>query len=112
MQYYKQPTRPKDESDTDKKGRQVNSWFDVSAQNDKIKHIYGNYNFWSWFRYWYVDNVYKQTLMIIDKSYYDYDYDPKQDNSVGILKSNNFSEEELQDRLAKLGIGTNNSNTL
>lgn len=50
--------------------------------------------------------------MIIDKSYYDYDYDPKQDNSAGVLKSNNFSEEELQDRLAKLGIGTNNSNTL
>lgn len=111
MQHYKQPTRSKDESDTDKKGRQVNSWFDVSAHNDKIKHIYGNYNLWAWFRYWYVDNVYKQTLMIIDKSYYDYDYDPKQDNSVGVLKSNNFSEEELQDRLAKLGIGTN-SNTL
>ena len=49
--------------------------------------------------------------MIIDKSYYDYDYDPKEDKSVGVLKSNNFSEKELQDRLAKLGIGTN-SNTL
>jgi len=39
--------------------------------------------------------------MIIDKAYYDYEYDnsPK-------LKSNNLSDTELKNRLASLGIGT------
>lgn len=42
-----------------------------------IKEIYGNYNFWSWCRYWYIDSVVKQTLMIMDKTRVDYDNDGK-----------------------------------
>lgn len=102
MQAHKQPTRPKDEPDKDRKGRQIESWFSFSSHNDKIKHIYGNYNFWAWFRYWYIDTIYQQSLMIIDKAYYDYEYDNSQK-----LKSNNLSDTELKNRLASLGIGTN-----
>lgn len=44
------------------------------SDNDKIKHIYGNYNFWSWLRYWYLDSANYITLLLLDKGYYDYDY--------------------------------------
>lgn len=106
MQAYKQPTRPKDESDKDRKGRQVDSWFSLSTHNDKIKYIYGNYNFWSWFRYWYIDTIYQQTLMIIDKGFYDYEYDNAK-KAEPTLKSNKLNDEELRERLARIGIGTN-----
>ncbi len=104
LQHYKQPTRPENESDRDKKGKQINSWFSVSANNDKIKHIYGNYNFWSWFRFWYVDNVYLQTLMIIDKGYYDYDHDNTPE--VQIITEEEFNNKETAKRFASMGIGT------
>lgn len=50
-----------------------------------IKEIYGNYNFWSWFRYWYIDSVIKQTIMLMDKTRVDYDEDAKKKNK-GLLK--------------------------
>ena len=103
MQAYKQPTRPKDESDKDRKGRQVDSWFSLSTHNDKIKYIYGNYNFWSWFRYWSVDTIYQQTLMIIDKGFYDYEYQ----NKPKLTNPNEISDEEAKNLFANFGIGTN-----
>ena len=36
--------------------------------------MYGNNGFWSWLRYWYLDNADKTLLMLMDKGYYDYDY--------------------------------------
>lgn len=30
---------------------------------------------WSWLRYWYLDGENYITLMLLDKSYYDYDYE-------------------------------------
>ena len=47
----------------------------MSEHNEKIKHIYGNYNFWSWLRYWYIDSANYVTLLLLDKGYYDYDFE-------------------------------------
>ena len=50
--------------------------FNEGGDNDKIKHIYGNFNFWSWFRYWYIDSTNYTNFILMDKGYYDYDYKP------------------------------------
>ena len=55
-------------------GQQVGSAFSVSETAERIKALYGNNSFWSWLRYWYLDNADKTLLMLIDKGYYDYDY--------------------------------------
>lgn len=31
---------------------------------------------WSWLRYWYLDSADFIALMLFDKGYYDYDYEP------------------------------------
>ena len=36
-------------------GQQVGSLFAEATDNEKIKAIYGNYNLWSWLRYWFLD---------------------------------------------------------
>jgi hypothetical protein len=40
--------------------------------------LYGNYGFWAWLRYWYLDSADFISLMLVDKGYYDYDFtEPK-----------------------------------
>lgn len=51
------------------------SFFTESTDNEKVKAVYGNYNLWSWLRYWYLDSENYTTLMLLDKGYYDYDYE-------------------------------------
>ncbi|MCM1225268.1 MAG: hypothetical protein NC548_63545, partial [Lachnospiraceae bacterium] len=59
-------------------GQQVASAIESCSDNEKIKVLYGNYGFWSWLRYWFIDSADFITLMLIDKGYYDYDYqEPK-----------------------------------
>lgn len=38
--------------------------------------VYGDTGFWAWLRYWYLDSADFVTLMLMDKGYYDYDYEP------------------------------------
>lgn len=42
-----------------------------------IKEIYGNYCFWSWLRYWYLDSVEKQSVILLDKTKTVYHKDEK-----------------------------------
>ena len=51
------------------------SAFSVSSHNERINYVYGNYNFWSWFRYWYVDSCNLVTMILMDKGYFDYDFE-------------------------------------
>jgi hypothetical protein len=37
--------------------------------------VYGNYCWWSWFRYFYLDSCNLVTMMLVDKGYYDYDFE-------------------------------------
>lgn len=37
--------------------------------------MYGNYCFWAWFRYWYIDSCNLVTLLLADKGYFDYDFE-------------------------------------
>ena len=59
----------------EKGGQQVGSAFQSSTDNEKIKAIYGNYCFWSWLRYWHLDSADYVLMMLMDKGYYDYDYE-------------------------------------
>ena len=52
-------------------GQQVGSFFSEATDNEKIKAIYGNYGFWSWLRYWWLDTENYVTFMLMDKGYYD-----------------------------------------
>lgn len=56
-------------------GQQVGSLFSEATDNEKITAIYGNYNLWSWLRYWFLDTENWVTFMLLDKGYYDYDYE-------------------------------------
>ena len=59
-------------------GQQVSSFFAEATDNEKIKAIYGNYGFWSWLRYWWLDTENYTSFMLMDKGFYDYDYsEPK-----------------------------------
>lgn len=86
-------------------GQQVGSAFQASSDNEKIKALYGNYGFWSWLRYWYLDSADFITLMLIDKGYYDYDYqEPKRKRKRNISKATD--PEKLARKLGQLGIAT------
>ena len=85
-------------------GQQVASAFPCSSDNEKIKAIYGNYGFWSWLRYWYLDSADFVTLMLLDKGYYDYDYsEPKEAHKTAIKKK---SDKEVSATLARFGFNT------
>lgn len=77
--------------------------FAASEHNERIKHAYGNYNFWSWLRYWYIDSVNLVTLTLLDRSYYDYDFEKveKQVRWEDTVKT----DEEVADMLAMFGMG-------
>ena len=88
----------------DKGGQQVGCFFNESADNERIKGIYGNYNFWSWLRYWYLDTENHIMLMLLDKGYYDYDYevpDAKTQAALTAVKS----DDELLSKLKNMGFG-------
>ncbi len=42
-----------------------------------IKEIYGDYCFWSWLRFWYLDSVSKQSVILMDKTKVVYHKDEK-----------------------------------
>lgn len=80
-------------------GQQVGNAIEEASVNEKIKAIYGNFNLWSWLRYWYLDTRHQTLLMIVDKSYYDYDYDrsivEKRKRSMEAKEAGVISEENL-----------------
>lgn len=83
----------------------MTSFYDYSTDNDKIKHIYGNYNLWSWLRYWYLDTSAQTSLMLIDKGYYDYDYERIEKPVT--YEDSVKSDEETERMLSFFGIGPN-----
>jgi hypothetical protein len=90
----------------EKSGQQISAFFERSSDNEKIKHIYGNYGFWSWLRYWYIDTVNQVTMMLIDKGYYDYDFEhPKTKVKQALYEDTVKSEKETLGLLARFGIG-------
>lgn len=77
--------------------------FACTAHNEKIKAIYGNYCFWSWLRYWYLDSADLITLMLMDKGYYDYDYE-KPSARVEAAMTAAKSDDELEAKLRGMGL--------
>lgn len=56
-------------------------------------------------RYWYIDSAAFVTLMLIDKGYYDYDYEqPKKQIDVNVRRAA-MSDKKLSDTLARFGVG-------
>lgn len=97
----------------EKGGQQVASFFESSSDNDKIKHIYGNYNLWTWLKYWYLDTANQVTMMLVDKSYYDYDFERKKEKVRQALYEDTVkSESEVRGLLARFGIGQPKEETL
>jgi hypothetical protein len=86
----------------DKKGRQVTSAFEASTHNERIKGVYGNYNFWSWFRYWYLDSANFVQMMLIDKGYYDYDYEKEE--KLILVSNTRKTKEEINQILRNFGL--------
>ena len=79
--------------------------FDESTHNEKIKHVYGNYNFWSWFRYWYLDSVNYVTFLLLDKGYFDYDYEKTEREDIVRWEDTVRSDDEIREIMAGFGIG-------
>lgn len=89
----------------DKGGRQVGSAFGASEHNERIKYVYGNYNLWSWFRYWYIDSCNLVSMIMIDKGYFDYDFEKSEKETVVTYEESRRSDEEIRDIMAGFGIG-------
>lgn len=67
--------------------------------------MYGNYNFWSWFRYWYLDSCNLVSMIMIDKGYFDYDFEKSEKETVVTYEESRRSDEEIRDIMAGFGIG-------
>lgn len=76
--------------------------FDFSAHNERIKGIYGNYNFWSWLRYWYIDTANIVQMMLIDKGYYDYDFEIE--TPIILVSNTRKTKEEINQILRNFGL--------
>ena len=85
-----------------KSGQQVTSAFAASTHNERIKAVYGNYCFWSWLRYWHIDTPEFITLTLIDKGYYDYDYEAVK---KPVYAKHDQSEERIQNMMNRFGFG-------
>lgn len=92
-------------------GQQVGSFFSEATDNEKIKAIYGNYGFWSWLRYWWLDTENYVTFMLMDKGYYDYDYERPSVKTKAVMTAAK-SEAELAEQLSRMGFGKAPSNPL
>ena len=85
----------------EKGGQQVGNIFSFTSDNEKIKAIYGNYCLWSWLRYWHFDSADYITLMLLDKGYYDYDYEVPREKE----KRHENSVERTQAMMNRFGFG-------
>ncbi len=84
-------------------GQQVGSLFTEATDNEKIKAIYGNYGLWSWLRYWFLDTENYVTFMLLDKSYYDYDYEKPSERTEAALTAAK-SDDEIAAQLRGMGL--------
>ena len=64
--------------------------------------MYGNYNFWSWLRYWYLDSCNMVAMILIDKGYYDYDFEKAPEKKAPHKQR---TPEELMEILVGFGFG-------
>lgn len=79
----------------------MTSAFASSTHNERIKAVYGNFCFWSWLRYWHIDTPEYITLMLIDKEFYDYDYEAVKEKA----ERHEQSEERTQRMMDRFGFG-------
>lgn len=87
-------------------GQQVGSLFAEATDNEKIKAIYGNFGLWSWLRYWFLDTENYTTFMLLDKGYYDYDYEAV--NASSHIRRNETQEQKdnrTQRMMDRFGFG-------
>ena len=64
-------------------------------------------------RYWYIDTANQVTMMLIDKGYYDYDFEHKKAVAKQMLYEETVkSETEVRGLLARFGIGQKRSESL
>lgn len=84
-------------------GQQVGSLFAEATDNEKIKAVYGNFGLWSWLRYWFLDTENYITFMLLDKSYYDYDYEKPSERTEAALTAAT-SDAELEAKLRGMGL--------
>lgn len=68
-----------------------------------MKAIYGNNGFWSWLRYWFLDTENYVTFMLLDKDYYDYDYEKPNDRTEAVLTAAK-SDDEIAAKLRGMGL--------
>lgn len=85
--------------------------FSEATDNEKIKAVYGNYNLWSWLRYWWIDTENWITFMLMDKSYYDYDYEKPSKSTMAALTEAK-SDDELIFKLRGMGFSVRTKNKL
>lgn len=56
-------------------------------------------------RYWYLDTANQVTMMLVDKGYYDYDFEIVKANAQLLWEDTVKSEAETRNLLARFGIG-------
>lgn len=66
--------------------------------------VYGSTGFWSWLRYWWLDTENYTTWMLMDKGYYDYDYERPSEKTKAVMTAAK-SEAELAEQLSRMGFG-------
>lgn len=58
---------------------------------------------WSWLRYWFLDTENYTTFMLLDKEYYDYDYEKPSERAEAALTAAR-SDDELEAKLRGMGL--------
>lgn len=57
--------------------------------------IYGSYGLWPWLRYWFLDSENYVAFMLLDKGYYDYDYEAVKEPVLTAEDKEIWSQEKL-----------------
>ena len=70
--------------------------------------MYGNYCWWSWFRYWYLDSCNIITMLLMDKGYYDYEFQKTEAYVPPVAWEDTVkTDEEIDGILAMFGMSAN-----
>lgn len=69
-----------------------------------MKAVYGNNGFWSWLRYWFLDTENWVTFMLLDKGYYDYDFEAVKE-TVRRKETQEQKDKRTQKMMDRFGFG-------
>ena len=78
--------------------------FQLSLDNSLMAEIYPYLGFWAYLKFWFIDGINKQSLLLLDKTRVN--YDSKKEEKGKIHKGSGLEGKGLTDMMKNFGVGT------